>query len=298
MSNENATPQATPDSPPPLEEPSADPTGAAPPEQPRDPQTGQFTAPEPPQPNLNEPAWAQGKSREELLSLADGALQAMRTGFDPIGQPPTGQTHAPAQQPPQAEPQMPTDPYEDGYHEKMRAYLDWRENSTLQRVQQMAQPLFQNVGALARAQVERDPKFSKAFERWPHEVETLLQGLQPQQRTVESYEMACDMVLGRHWQELARESAETVPSNAPDTARGSDVAVPTNPTYDDPAEEFWASGHPYVMAAKTRNVTLRDFRDTASIMGLDVKSYIESIKRSPGTWGATGVTHANIAGGS
>lgn len=299
MSNDDGTTSPEPDTTP-SDPPSTDlPSG-----QPRDPDTGRFASePDPaPAPTTSEPAWAQGRSREELLQLTQGALQALKTGFDPIGQPPTGQRHSPPDQSqqqqmqqPNAPPTFPTDPYSDSYAADMERYLAWRDQQTLSQVQQFAQPIMQNVGAMARAQVEKDPKYAAAFERWPLEVEQLLQNVPIQQRTVESYQMAADLVKGRHTDELIAEAGER-PRRAPssDTARSDNAPPPAEPVFDDPVDEFWASQHPYVVHAKSQGVTKRDFKDTATVMGIDAATYIESIKKSPGQWTPGGVSYTGM----
>jgi hypothetical protein len=278
-------------SPPAEETPSQPPSG--PPEQPRDPGTGQFQSP-------NDPAWAQGKSREEIISLSQQVFQQLPQLQQQQQQPQQERQVAP--QPAPSGALGPPDPdlqYSDPatYQRQLEAYqtaLIQRQMETMG--QQALGPLYKNQAMVNRRMVAQDPDYADVFSKFGLEIDTQMASVNFEQRTIEAYQWVADRVRGTHWKEFAHDyAADQRQTQEQPTVSASEQPIPgAEPSYRDPLDEFWDSGHGYVRNAISEGLTKNDIRENVNAMGLDVPSYIKAIQAGNVVFGKTGITRDGL----
>ena len=279
----------SPQNPPAEGTPSQAPSGQAPtePVQPRDPSTGQFQS-------ANDPEWAKGKSREEIVALSQQVFQQLPQ----LQNQQQAQPVAPQQQAPV--PIGTPDP--DLQYSDPAAYQQQQDAHQTALIQQQVQtmgqaalgPLYQNQAMVNRRMVEQDSEYSEVFSKFGHEIDAQVASVPFDQRTIDAYQWVANQVRGVHWKEFAYDARQTRGNDSPTVSVGDQPIPGAEPTYRDPLDEFWASDHAYVRAAKVEGLTKSDIRDQVGAMGLDVPSYIKAIQAGNVVFGKTGVTRSNM----
>ena len=262
-------------------------------DQPRDPASGQFQSPD-------DPTWAQGKSREEIISLSQQVFQQLPQ-LQQQQQQPQQQAAPQAQAPAPVTGGLP-DPdlqYSDpaAYQRQLEAYQTGLVRQQMETMgQQALGPLYQNQAMVNRRMVEQDPSYSDVFSKFGHEVDAQMASVAFEQRTIEAYQWVADRVRGTHWKEFAHDyAADQRQTRDQPTVSASDQPIPgAEPSYRDPLDEFWDSDHGYVRNAKSEGLTKNDIRENVGAMGLDVPSYIKAIQAGNVVFGKTGITRDGL----
>ena len=167
-----------------------------------------------------------------------------------------------------------------------------------QQVQTLGQaalgPLYQNQAMVNRRMVEQDSEYREVFSKFGHEIDAQVASVPFEQRTIDAYQWVANQVRGAHWKEFAYDAQQRSSPDSVTVSVGDQPIPGADPVYRDPLDEFWASDHAYVRAAKVEGLTKSDIRDQVGAMGLDVPSYIKAIQAGNVVFGKTGVTRSNM----
>ena len=266
-----------------------DPTLTGPPPTPN-PLEHRFTPEDAPYP------WAVGRSTREVMQLLQQMNVAMQTG----GPSPTlAQPQAQFAQPqPYTAPVPPPEPPSqvnspdvnlairepEEYNRQLAAYLEARDQraqqAVLAQVQQLAGPLMRNNAMMARSNVATDKEYNYVFERYGPEIDLLLEtnGVPVQQRTIEAFQMAADVIRGRHYKELAQHEAQALLANAgvqTGTVHGGTMPSGSAGASGDALDHLWETEHDYVKSAKGNKLTKRDIREAIKKQGHTVDAFVK-----------------------
>lgn len=160
----------------------------------------------------NAPAWARGKSADELLALSVQMAAALQ---------------APPAAAPVAAPALPTDDdFINRPSESATRIADARMASALNPVQAALESF-----AATQAQTVRSlaaERHKAEFGRWGAEIDTLMQTVRPEQRTLDNYEKVVTFVRGQHTDELVEARARELMAAGGLTERsGGGAGLPT-----------------------------------------------------------------------
>lgn len=170
----------------------------------------------------------------------------------------------------------------DAYNRQMQAHFDARDQRLLSRIEQLAAPMAQTTGLLARNQISHDPEYVDLFTKYGHEIDLEMQNnnIPPQARTPQAYKVVADMVRGRHYKELARAEAERLMSEGgPGTVRvGSSPGTPHSAEPGDSLDRAWSSGQVgYFESAKAAGTTKQDVREAAKRQGYTIDQFVKLV---------------------
>ncbi|KKK74299.1 hypothetical protein LCGC14_2885150, partial [marine sediment metagenome] len=259
----------TQQSPPADATPSQAPSGQAPPDpaQPRDPSTGQFQSPD--------PTWAEGKSREEVVALAQQVFQQLPQ-LQQQQQAPTPQVAPVTTQSTFVPTPVTGAPDPDLQYSDPAAYQHQQDAHQTALIQQQVQtigqaalgPLYQNQAMVNRRMVEQDSEYREVFSKFGHEIDAQVASVPFEQRTIDAYQWVANQVRGVHWKEFAYDAQQRSSPDSVTVSVGDQPIPGADPVYRDPLDEFWASDHAYVRAAKVEGLTKSDIRDQVGAMGL------------------------------
>jgi hypothetical protein len=172
------------------------------------------------------------------------------------------------------------------YNKQLAAYLEARaqvnNEAVLAQVQQLAAPLMRNNAMMARNTVAGNPEYQDIFSRYGPEVDLLLQqqGVPLHNRTIEAFEMAAQIIRGRHFKELAKAEAQKIVTQP--SAGGGTVTGGTAPTGDftpsgDALDIFWETDHDFVRSARSNKLTKSDLRTAIKQTGHTAESYVKML---------------------
>jgi hypothetical protein len=258
--------QQKPETPEAQEQPSSTPPGTG---------TGSAT-PEPPKEfrfGAEAPGWAQGKSANEILGIAQQYVDAYERQ----------QSYQPQQQqeerydPPQGQDEYVTS-------KGLQAAI-------AQAMKQVAPAIAQPAEAAASAlyaTIRRDPKFSEYFNKYEPEIQGVLSRIPRGNWTLDTIETAVKFVRGNHIDELASERAQQLISKMEPTMRPSGVAgsapkpVAEITVESDKLPSVWRDH------AKQVNLTEREVQEFCMGQGITVAEFYKQFE------GGKFVTDANV----
>lgn len=243
------------------------------------------------------PQWAVGKTADEMVKMTQGLVSSM-------GQPQPQQAPSASQSPqvpstpanggrpmqqygqPQqnAGPQLPdpdlmySDPAE--YQRQWNAYQQFQ---TAQTVQQASAPFLQSQAQIARDASKRDPERSDVWDSYEPEIMAEMQKLPPQQKaSVDAWNLAVDLVAGRHRRELAQQEAQKLAANRDTgTVSANDPAPdPTAGGSRDAIDELFANDHPAIQRYKDNGISKDRVKKQATHMGRSIDEYAELLKKN------------------
>jgi hypothetical protein len=221
------------------------------------------------------PDWAIGRTPKEIIEIAETYRGIATSNLPPqqVQYQPPNQAAFSYQQPANIGPQMP-DPQlmysqPELYQQQWAAYQQYQTHSAMQ---QAAMPLVRNMAVSARQMAEQ--RESDVFRRYGHEIDAEINRLPMEMRNAEAYELAINMVRGKHWRELAREEADRLNSNqGTGLERGAGApgmplpsAEPLDELFANPPESFKAAG-----------MTKSDVLNYCQKTGRNVNEYAKSI---------------------
>lgn len=158
----------------------------------------------------NAPAWARGKSAEEILGIANSLVDALPTATTPAA--------APAQPGASAAPASGAVDIADD---------DYINGATLKRILATRQPDTSGAEFMASTNLHLvRQEYAKDFDRFGPELSALIAKVPPNLRTLDNLRQVVKMVRSDHVDELARERAqELVADMAPTIRSGGAPAV-------------------------------------------------------------------------
>lgn len=214
------------------------------------------------------PAWAAGKTADEILAIASQAVGHIQA-----------QSSTPAYTQNVQIPQAP-DPelaYRDpvAYAREYAAYSDARVNAQLAQV---GAPVYGQLAAIARQQ-SKTGRYADVWRRWEPEIEIKLAGIPAQQRTLELYDQAAQMVKADHIDEIAREQAEKLMAAGGTGTERSSGAGGAPPAAADPLEAAFAGNHPFFVDAKANGLSPASVRRFLEQTGQTAEEYIRNATR-------------------
>ena len=217
-----------------------------------------------------------------MEEVADIAVQLMQQVT--AGQQPAQQQTAPAQPAPVQPATSAPDPdlaYSDtaAWQQQLQAA---NAQQTQQMMQQYAQPMMAQLGALAQQASENSPdnNIRTAWQKYkPEIVQLVTSQVVPDQRSKEAWDMAAKVVLSEHLDEVAAERAAVLAaSTGAATEGGQQVGVDDSPTSGDALDEFWTSGHRQVQRLKNKGLNKASLREAARGMNIDIDTYVSMQK--------------------
>lgn len=272
--------------------------------QPQPSQPPHGTAPAAPSADaLGGPEWARGKTREQLIRDMEetyAALPMLDLSRQPARlaepQPMNGQRnpydyggYSPSPQPQNgAGTALPPDPElaqrdPDRWQREFDAYNRAVIQDTLRSAAgAYSQPLVQSQAETARELSRNDPRNRDVWSRYGHEVDREMAGVPMERRNKRTYDQACDMVRGRHFDELvALRSTQSPQKEAPanGTASASADATPPAPPEPDPFDAFWESSHPYAQRIRNSGQSKTAFKDKIRKTGMSPAKWAAAAER-------------------
>jgi hypothetical protein len=172
------------------------------------------------------------------------------------------------------------------YNKQLAAYLEARtqanNEAVLAQVQQLAAPLMRNNAMMARNTVAGNSEYKEVFHRYGPEIDLLLQqqGVPLHNRTIEAFEMAAQIVRGRHYKELARQEAQQMvaqPSSGSGTIGGGTAPTGDFAPSGDALDIFWESDHDYVRSAKANKLTKTQVRQAIKETGHTAETFVKML---------------------
>ena len=242
------------------------------------------------------PAWAVGKTADEVIDMTSNLMQTMQT-FEPVfpspvNPPPQYGNFAPAPPPVAPAPLSPPDPdlaltNAPEYQRQLEGYMNQREERLVDRLGEQLkgymQPVTQTMGTMARAQISNDNKYSEVFDRYGHEIdqEFIKNNIPQTARTPDSYRMVAEMVQGRHWRELARDEASRLAAAGvgAGTARTTLDGVPLIDTgpQGDVLDQMWESDNDFFRSLRAQKLSKSDVREAAQRQGLPIDKWVKIV---------------------
>jgi hypothetical protein len=221
------------------------------------------------------PAWAQGKTADEILNIATQAVGVVNSYASAPAAP------APYTQNVPSEPMAPTPPDPELAYsnpaEWARAQQRWSDYQMQAQFAAASAPVLAQLAETAR-ELSRSGQYRDAWQRWEPEIELKLAGIPMSQRNKALYDQAAALVRADHFEEIARERATQLVAQGAGTERGSPIGGEPRPA-DDPLVEAFESGHPFFERAKTNGMTPAAIRKFCEQTGTSVTEYIENATR-------------------
>jgi hypothetical protein len=170
----------------------------------------------------------------------------------------------------------------DAYNRQMSAYMDQRDNRLLGKIQELAAPMAQTTGMLARQQLASDPEYKDIFDKYGHEIDSEMHTnhIPPEARTPQAYRVLADMIRGRHYKELAREEAERLLQvTGPGTVRvGSSPGTPLSAVGGDILDQAWDSDDvQYFKSVRAAGTTKPEVREAARRQGYTIDEFVKLV---------------------
>lgn len=282
------------------------PTAAESPQQPTQPQPGTASAPSAPSPTpeaLDGPAWARGKTRDQLVREVEEFYNALPNmdfsnhaaqpqpqpqygGYSPHSNPEPYRPN-PGPNPQPNSPQnvsvpLPPDPdLAQTDPERWRREFDAYNRAVVQATisesaNAFSRPLVESQAQTARELSRRDPRNSDIWERYGHEIDREAAQLPMSQRNKRAYDWIADMVAGRHRHDLAQNERATA---ANPTASSTPTAEPQQPTPASPLDSIWNSDNFYIRRLKDMGMTKNAIREQMKKMRKTEKQWVEMVEQ-------------------
>jgi len=246
------------------------------------------------QPDPNEPDWAKGKERSQLVremgelfevlpsldvSQQPAAPLAAMPAATPAATPAAVATNPAAPIPP--DPQlMVTD--SQAYHNQM---LDYNRKMTAAAVaaatQSFGTPILTSQAQTARFASQQDTEYGDIWERWGHEIDAKMAKVPLEQRTKANYDTIASMVRGKHYKELVFDAAtpgETVIGNPTVTANTAGAPVQSH-VEASPLDKLFEAGGATVDRYLRAGLTKNKIREKLAQWQMSEKEWVESVNR-------------------
>jgi hypothetical protein len=146
-------------------------------------------------------------------------------------------------------------------------------------------PMAESTAQTNRQLSRQDPRFAQVWSKFGPEIDREMAQIPMQQRTLQAYEYVCNMVKGRHAEELFRDGQpgagpEGEPHEPNATVSSSEDAGATpSPPEQDPIDRIWASDHPHIERMKNTGMTKTRLRASLKQMGQTPAKYVEALER-------------------
>jgi hypothetical protein len=222
------------------------------------------------------PDWAIGRTPKEIIEIAETYRGIATSNLPPqqVQYQPPSQAAFSYQQP--NAPQFPAAPDPQLMYSAPEQYqaqaFAYQQHMTQAAMQQAAMPLVRNMAVTARSLAEQ--RDTDVFKRYGHEIDAEINRLPMEMRNAEAYELAINMVRGKHWRELAREEADRLNSNqGTGLERGAGAPGMPLPSLD-PLDELFANPPETFKAA---GMTKSDVLNYCQKTGRNVNEYAKSV---------------------
>ena len=258
-------------------------------EGPKEPEPSQPTVapPSPATEPLDGPVWATGKTRAQLINEMEEFYTAL-PHLDLSGQVPAV---APAALPgpapvvessvaPTLAQALPPDPaLAQTDPEEWRRQFDAYNRATTQAIlreaaSEYSRPLMESQAQTARELSRRDGKNTDIWERYGHEIDREMAKAPMGQRTQANYSMLCDMVRGRHFDELVGAAA---PTNPTATATLTDTPSGVEAAEESPLDSLFASDNFYARRLRDSGLSKAAVRRNLVKMRLSEKQWVDNV---------------------
>lgn len=222
-------------------------------------------APEPWKAGPDAPAWARGKTADEIMRITDTLMQEVQQ---------------PAPAPPATAP-TPGQPIDPNAYATGQDVLN-AQSAAVQQFTPTLQRLAQQNAALTVRHVATDPRFADVFQKYGPEVHAMIARVPVEQRTVDIVEGAAKLVKADHLEELSRERANQILQGMEPTIRPTGGgATPPSPTPDlslksDKLPSDWRD-----RAAKV-GLTERDLDEFCSGAGISREQFFQQFEKPGG----------------
>lgn len=248
------------------------------------------------------PEYMRGKTLREVAQGTDALMQTVEQGSAAQNQQAQQQQaqrqQSAAQQQQQVQRPNPDLYYEDPqeYNRRMDQYTSAVANQAVSVAAQQFQPMMQNMGQSAKQLAKQDADVADVFQSYEQEIVAEMANIPQNQRTVDAWKTAAELVAGRHRKELAQQEAERLAAEqqqpSPTNRQGGGQAAPDERSYRDEIDKFWHNNpdHEYVRFAKQNDVTPADLRSRARAMDMEPAQFVELIRRDAIQASAAGLT--------
>ena len=233
---------------------STEPTGSAPAPAPT-PEPAVWRAP------AGAPAWAQGKTAEQILEIATQAV--------PIIERFNQQSQVPAAQPVQTS-QAPTFADEDFLTgAQVRALLDQREQSLRPILQQATQQGASVTVGMAMM------KHKDAFDKWGPEINAMMAGVPRENLTVDMVGQIVNIVRSNHVDEIVREQVAAAAQNPPTLrSNGAATGAPTQTQAG-----LNTAPEPWQLKAKAAGISDREIEDFCRVNEMTTEQFFKQFDK-------------------
>ena len=171
-----------------------------------------------------------------------------------------------------------TDPAE--FHRQSLAYS---QAMNAAQMQSFAAPILAQNATMARNEARRDAERADVWAEYSGEIDAAMANVPIEQRTIDAWNMAADIVAGRHRKELATKMADRFVAERSDTgtiSASGGLPIGGRQASGDALDELFQSDHPSVARMKALGKTADDVARTASAMGHTRESYANLLRGS------------------
>ncbi len=238
---------------------------------------------------LDGPEWAQGKNRSQLIREMEDFYAALphldlsappAAAADVASSPVVAVAPAPVAAPSVPDPSLAqTDP-----EEWRRQFDEYNRATTQNMIREVAgrysQPLMESQAQTARELSRRDPALADVWQRFGHEIDREMAKAPMEQRTQANYSMICDMVRGRHFDELMKERDAAPASAANATATGSapDSASGAEPPAQTPIDGLFESDSFYARRLRESGISKSALRERLTKMQITEEDWVKEVE--------------------
>lgn len=232
------------------------------------------------------PDWAVGKTADEILQLG----QTFHSAAMGNQQLPQQNPPAPPQAPPMQTPQQPSAaglPNPDLMYsdpaEYQRQWDVYNRSQMQSMAQQLSQPMLQSQAQMARATARSDKSRADVWADYSGEIDAEMARVPLEARAnVDSWNLAADLIAGRHRHDLARKEAQTLAAAGGDSGTvRTDGLVPNGQASSnlDAIGKLFAEDSPAIKRFKDMGMSAAKVRDHAKMMGHTPEAYAEMLTK-------------------
>lgn len=154
-------------------------------------------------------------------------------------------------------------------------YMAYMQNAQLAAV---AMPFIYNQASLAKNQAKSDPRWSNIWQKYGAEVEREIATVPVERHTKELFDKACEIVKGRHVDDIALEMATRMHNASSGIERSGSAGGPP-PAATDPIEELFRDDNiPYVRMQKSAGITAAQVKEYCAKRKITPAKFVEQVK--------------------
>jgi hypothetical protein len=148
-------------------------------------------------------------------------------------------------------------------------------------LQMQAAPLYATNARTARTLASQNGKRADIWQKYAAEIDAQMAGVDPRFQTIEAWEMAADIVTGRHLDEIAAERAAGLAARVDSgTLSGGEVPGSASAPDADPIRELFRTNDPAIRKFAALGKSADDVIKHAATMGHKPETYANMLRRS------------------